>query len=197
MTTKRAAFTLMEMLLVTTLIAVIGVAVFGAFNNGLKLWARGVQLDHKADAAFLLEKLGDDLRTTIPISTIKFKGIGSSVSFSTIVLTSADRNGSRLLEGTVDQIGAVEYYFDFAESRVMRRQANYGQALKGQWQEPRVVATGIKEIVFHYHFLTPKETQIKSEVDGGIPFGVDIEMRLKDDTVDNVIKRFYRIPVGG
>lgn len=194
---KRSAFTLMEMLLVVTLTAMIGLTIFGTFNNGLKLWAYGVRLDREADASFLLGKLGDDLRSAVSIDKIKYNGIGSRFSFPAIVLTPADRNGSLSDEGLISQIGAVQYSFDFSDGTVYRRQANYSQSLKGQWGEARAIAFGLEDVTFRYHFRAEKEIEVRSQIEGGAPFGVEIEFHIKKDGFDHEFKHFFLTEAGG
>ena len=187
----------MEMLLVTGLIALIGTVIFGAFSNGLKLWARGISINHEGDVAILLDKMGEDLRGVMPISGLVFKGTGAKVSFPTIVMTPADKNCSRAQEGVVDQIGAVEYHFEAGAGAMYRRQANYGQAFKGQWGDDREVASGLEEVMFRYYFSSDKGVVDSSEADGKIPIGMAIEARVKGDPSDQYLKRFFRIPIGG
>ena len=136
---KRSGFTLMEMLLVTALVSIIGLAIFQAFSNGLKLWARGQQMSHDGETAIVLDKIGEDLRSTVSVSGIAFKGEVTRFSFPAIVMTPADKNGSRAQEDLIDQIGAIEYRFEQADGKIYRRQANYAQALKHQWGKEQEV----------------------------------------------------------
>ena len=194
---KNFGFTLMEMLLVTVLVSVIGLAVFNALNNGLKLWARGISLSHEGEAGIWLDKIGEDLRSVVPVSGITFKGTGMHCSFPAIVVTPADKNGSRAQEGIVDQIGAVQYRFDPADGKMVRRQANYGQALKKQWGPDQEIASGLEEVTFHYYFSGDKGFLTKMEVDGRIPAGIFIEVIMRGDYPQRRLKRFYAVPVGG
>ena len=189
-------FTLMEMLLVTTLVSVIGVAVFSALNNGLKLWARGIGLGHEGELAIGLDKIGEDLRSTVPVSGIAFKGSGERCAFPAVVLTPADKKSSRAEEDIVDQIGAIEYRFEPAEGKIYRRQANYSQALKKQWGPDQEIISGLEELMFHYYFSTDKGFLTKSEADEKIPAGVIVEVVLRGDQAQRRLKRFYAVPVG-
>ena len=188
----------MEVLLTAILVSLVGLAVFQAFNNGVKLWARSKGLDHDLGMAMFLERLGDDLRSTTPITGIPFKGIGSKVSFPAIVWTPADRNGSRAHEGLVDQIGVVQYYYDYAEKKIFRRQANYGQALKKQWGEPQEAASDVEEFTVHYYFTGSRGMLLKSIADEAVPAGVMVDLVYKDGTGgERRLRRFFPVPVGG
>ncbi len=190
-------FTLMEMILVAVLIASVGAAVFSAFNNGLKLWAKGVVLDHQGDTAIALEKISDDIRLIIPVGNILFSGTEMRMAFPAIVLTPADRKSSRSGEGIVDQIGAVEYRFDPAEGKIIRRQANYGQALKKQWGQDQVIASNIEEAVFRYYFYGDRNFVSLPRADGKIPAGIILQIRMKGQEADQRLNRFIPIPAGG
>ena len=190
-------FTLMEMLLVTTLVSVIGLAVFSALNNGLKLWARGIGLGHEGELAIGLDKIGEDLRLTVPVSGIAFKGTGARCAFPAIVLTPADKKGSRAEERIINQIGAVEYRFEPAEGKIIRRQANYGQALKKQWGQDYEIASGLEEVTLGYYFAGDKRFLARPEADEKIPAGVMVKALLRSDREQRRLSRFYAIAVGG
>src|ERR1039458_2354762 len=105
----RQGFTLTEILLVSAMFAVISVAVFNAFSNGFKLWARGQHVMVEGDMAIFLDKISEDLRQTVSISGIPFKGEGTQLTFPAIILDRTDENGARANEGYAAQIGAVRY----------------------------------------------------------------------------------------
>lgn len=195
---KTKSFTLIEVLLVSSLIAVLGVAIFHTFSNGLKLWARAQRLNPESEVALFLDKIGEDLRSTSAISGIAFKGIGAQLSFPAIVLTKADQRSSRASEGMVNQIGAVRYRFDPGTQTIYRRQANYAQAIKDRWiQEEVPVAVGITELALHYEISSEKRYLLKSTFDEGIPRGVMVEVNFGDDSGKHQLKRYFLIPVGG
>jgi prepilin-type N-terminal cleavage/methylation domain-containing protein len=191
------AYTLVEILIVSSLIAVVSLAVFRSFSNGLKLWGRAERLNNEADVAILFDKMAEDLKSVSLISGIPFKGTGTKVSFPTIVLTKADPRSSRAQEELVDQIGAVQYRFDAESHRVFRRQANYSQATKEKWvQEELPVASGIDDLILHYEVISDKGFLLKSEVNATIPGGVMVEVHFSDDSGPHQLKRYLSIPVG-
>ena len=196
MTTRRG-MTLMEVLLTATLVSVVGLTVFQAFNNGVKLWARSKGLDRDLGTAIFLERLGDDLRSTVIINGIPFKGIGSKIAFPAVVWTPADRNGARAAEGLVDQIGAVQYYYDYADKKIFRRQANYSQALKGKWGEPQEVASQVEDFLVRYYFAEGRGMLLKSIADEAIPAGAMVDLLYRDGTGERRLRRSFPIPVGG
>ena len=194
MKSNHAGFTLMEILLVSVLIATVSIAIFGVMNNGIKLWSRGMVVDKKGDLFIGLEKIAQDFRSTLPFSLIQFKGYESHVSFATIVLTKADTHGSRAEEGLIDELGAVEYRYDAALGKIFRRQAGYGQALKRQWGDDQEIASGLTDVHFDYFLGGPKTSDRREKIESQIPTGVMMRVRLAQGPE---MHRYFEIPVGG
>jgi len=194
---NRHAFTLTEVLLVACMFAVISIAVFSAFSNGFKLWARGQHVMVEGDMSIFLDRISEDLRQTVTISTIPFKGDSMQVSFPAIILGPTDPNGSRSQEGIGSQIGAIRYYFDPSEGKIYRSQAAYGQALKEEWSSPVEEASQIEDIKLEYYFKADRGLDVKSQTDQGMPLGVSIDLQFMIDGQVRHMRRFMLIPVGG
>ena len=197
MNNRRRGFTLTEILLVSAMFAVISLAVFNAFSNGFKLWARGQHVMVEGDTAIFLDRFAEDLRQTVIISGIPFKGTGTEISFPAIIWAPTDANGSRAKEEMGEQMGAIRYAFDPSQNKIFRYQATYGQALKGQWSGPIEVANLIEDISLHYYFKADKGLDIKSDTDEGIPMGVMIDVQFLVEGQLYHMRRFLIIPVGG
>jgi prepilin-type N-terminal cleavage/methylation domain-containing protein len=190
-------FTLTEILLVSAMFAVISLAVFNAFSNGFKLWARGQHVMVEGNTAIFLDRIAEDLRQTVIISGIPFKGTGSEVSFPAIILAPTDIYGSRSKEDLGDQIGAIHYVFDPSQKKIFRYQATYGQALKEEWSDPVEVADLIEDITLRYYFKADKGLDVKSQMDEGVPLGIMIDVQFLVEGQMYHMRRFLIIPVGG
>jgi prepilin-type N-terminal cleavage/methylation domain-containing protein len=197
MKNHRRGFTLTEILLVSAMFAVISLAVFNAFSNGFKLWARGQHVMVEGDTAIFLDRVAEDLRQTVLITGIPFKGDSEMVSFPAIILAPTDSNGSRSKEVEGDQIGAIQYTFDHLEKKIYRAQATYGQALKSLWTKPVEVASLIEGVSLRYYFKADRGLDIKSQTDTGIPMGVMIDVQYLVEGQIVHMRRFLIVPVGG
>jgi prepilin-type N-terminal cleavage/methylation domain-containing protein len=197
MKSQNKGFTLTEILLVSAMFAVISMAVFNAFSNGFKLWARGQHVMVEGDTAIFLDRFSEDLRQTALITGIPFKGDSTQLSFPAVILGPTDSNGSRSQEGIADQLGAIRYVFDPSQKKIFRSQATYGQALKAQWSPPIEVANLIEDISMRYYFKADKGLDIKSQMDQGIPVGVMIDVQFLVEGQVFHMRRFLIIPVGG
>ena len=171
-------FTLTEVLLVSSMFAVISLAVFNAFSNGFKLWARGQHVLVEGNTAIFLDRIAEDLRQTVLISGIPFKGSSAEMSFPAIILAPLDPNSSRAKEGYGPQIGAIRYMFDPSQKKIFRYQATYGQALKSAWSQPVEEADLIEDISLRYYFTVDRGLDVKSQTDQGVPMGVMIDVQF-------------------
>src|SRR6185295_519148 len=108
------------------------------------------------DISIFFDKLSEDLRNGFYYSKIKFNGMETQLSFPAFVMTPADEHSSRAPEGLIDQIGAVKYYLDYEEHKLYRSQANYSQALKGKFSDPRVIVSAVDGIRFRYYYPDKK-----------------------------------------
>ena len=197
MKNRSRGFTLTEILLVSAMFAVFSLAVFNAFSNGFKLWARGQHVMAEGDMSIFLERIGEDLRSVITITGIPFKGGSVELSFPAIVLAPIDKNSTRAPEEIGYQIGAAKYTFDPSEKKIYRSQANYGQALKSKWSDPVEVASQIEDITLRYYFKGDHGLDVKSDTEEGLPFGVSIDLEFMMDGQVRHMRRFLIIPVGG
>ena len=197
MRNRKYGFTLVEVLLVSAMFAVISLAVFNAFSNGFKLWARGQHVMVEGNLSIFLDRIGEDLRSTVINSNIPFKGQSTEFSFPALILAPTDKNGSRAAEEFGTQIGAVRYIYDPLEKKIYRSQAYYGQAIKSEWQQPLEVASMIEDVSLRYYFKADRGLEVKSQSDQGTPMGVMIDVSLLIDGQISHIRRFLLIPVGG
>ncbi len=194
---NRKAFTLIEILIVTALLAAVSIAIANAFSNGLKLWARADRLTQQTQAGIFIDKFSEDLRQTHPMSTLRFKGRSTEIQFPTQVLTLADPHSTRHNEEMVNTIGAVRYRFDPATKSIYRSQANYSQALKSKFSDEQVVVDGIEEVSLTYYHITDKGYEGKSVIDEGIPAAVLVKITMVDEGNNTRFERFCPIALGG
>jgi hypothetical protein len=188
---------LTEVLLVSVMFTLISLAVYHAFSNGFKLWARGQHVMVEGDMAIFLDRIGEDLRQTVTISGIPFKGDSTQLEFPAIILAPTDEHGSRAHEETGPQIGAIGYKFDPAQKKIFRTQAVYGQALKKQWQEPVEVAKEIEDVSMRYYFTADRGLQVKVQADQAVPMGIMIDVQFMIDGEIRHMRRFLLVPVAG
>ena len=189
-------FTLIEMLLVTSLMAMTSLAVYHALANGLKVWQISNRYAQEEDIAIFLDKISLDLRNAVNYSLIKFEGKKASLSFATVVRTLADPAQSYQTE-YFPQIGRVEYQFDQSKGTIFRWQTNYGQALAQKFGPSRPLVHSIRDVKFSYYIPESDQISFKDETKDW-PMGVFIEVSFsnKKGEEQNTLSKLVNIPSG-
>jgi prepilin-type N-terminal cleavage/methylation domain-containing protein len=194
---KKNAMTLIETLIVVSLVGLLGLAIYQSLANGIRIWDRSREIVTEEDVIVFFDKINTDLRNAFFYSKIRFEGGEYRFTFPTLVYTPQDtRISDRSEDEYVDQIGKVEYYYDFNEDAVFRRQANYSQALNEQFGEPRKMVGSIGRIKFNYYYLTGDGEIYSTEVYDTIPEGIEIEIEFEDNSGKRIMRKFLDIPVG-
>ena len=110
----RAGFTLVELMVTITIIALVAGVVAAAFSGGLAVWDAAENFDRpRMEALLAIETLEREIRSSIPFYGIAFSGDGEGLKFCRIVggKTYSD------MPGTIEEIG---YRFDREAKTVCR-----------------------------------------------------------------------------
>lgn len=192
----KKGFTLVEMVLVTSLIAVISLALFHSLVNGLKVWEISMVYNGEEDASIFFDKISQDLRNATDYSLIKFDGSEDKLSFATIVKT-VDSRATPQTE-YISQIGKVEYEFDKLHNTLLRRQGNYGQAISGEFDPARPLFEAVKFVKFSYYLIDADRMVMKDRVpDGQWPVAVIVEIGFAAPGEQlNTMSKVISIPTG-
>ncbi len=201
-TARRSAdargFTLIEVLMVSSMISMIGLALFQALSNGIDIWKRADRFATEEDVAIFLEKLTRDLRNGFNYSLLDFNGKSAEIIVPTLVQTKIELSSGKVSSQNTTHLGLVKYVFRKADQRIVRLQANYGKALKGKFEKEREVAHHIRSLSFSY-FLKEKEgkslKKLKAQK-GVLPQSVLVELDFQEDTggVRRIV-RLIEIPI--
>lgn len=190
------AFTIVEMTLVVSLMAMVGLAVYQSITNGLKVWQRAGKMSYEEDLAVFFDKLSTDIHNTFVFAKLPFQGKESVLSFPTIIRTAADSKGTSKAEVYVEQLGAVQYRFDPLTKTLVYAQANYSQSLKEKFGRPRVLLTSVYSLAFSY--LTRKEGKTVKELrwEEGVPEAVIVELKVLDERGEvRTMEKIINVPI--
>lgn len=194
----RLGFTLIEILMVTSLMAVLGLAIYRSVINGLKIWERNSLDSNAEDVAIFLDKIAYDLRNTLRHSSVPMFGNATAVSFSTMVRTLEDERKRATISVItyIDQIGRVEYYYDEVRGSLMRRQANYSQALDRTFGEGRELVKSIRGLQFSYFLPGDGGPQGRETIQGEVPYAVKVSVTFLERTGGvRTMERLILIPI--
>ena len=195
--TSKKAMTLIEILIVTSLIAIISVAIYGCLSSGIRVWNEANRLVVEEDIAIFFDKISKDLRNVYSYSRIKPHGGMFKFSFPAIVYTRVDKGLGHSDNTYVDQLGKVEYYFDPISDSVYRRQANYSQAISEKYSKGSKIVGSVESLKFRYFVLTPEGEIAKNEILDYIPSAVEVVVVFKDSRGERSMRKFIDIPIGG
>ena len=188
-------FTLVEVILTVSILALVSTAIYHTLANGIKLWERSRQAIHEEDISITFDKMQTDLHNAFFYSLIKLEGKKDRLKFSTQVLTKADSKSS-FEDEYIDQIGQVEYYFNAAKGQVLRRQRNYSQALKDKGGNEQILLNSIKSLRFRYHYKENNEDVEVSEISKQLPCEVDIFIDFNDQLGIKQLTKTIEFPLG-
>ncbi len=194
---RSAAFTLVEILLVVSLLSLVALTLFQALSSGLKVWAMSRQLDHEEDVQIFLDKLEHDLHNSFVFSALPFEGKESQLTFPTkarILAESRHPDAGAYIE----QIGLAQYRFDRESESVVRRQAGYGRAVAEQFAPEQRLAGRVRDLRFGYYF-GPKDwsTEPRRKAAGIVPVLVRVDVKFveKSGRIRD-ISRLIHCPMG-
>ncbi len=193
---NKSGLTLIEILLAVALTTLTGVSVYHSLSMGINVWKRSQQLNVEEDVAIFFEKISADLYNSFLFTQIKFEGNEFRIAFPTMVYAAADKGLNLGEDQFVDQVGKVEYYYDVAQDKIFRRDANYSQAVRERYNEPRQMAASIHNVKFRYYFMTDTGELSSTEILDVLPTGVEIEVEISDQKGKRNMKKFIAIPVG-
>lgn len=188
-------FSLMEMLLVVSLVAMIGLALYKATASGLDIWRRSQENQAQEDTLIFLDKITRELRNTVADSYLSFEGRPGHLLIPTIVEVVPDPHSSQSSLENVRQPGYVEYTFDESSGRILRRMGNYGKSLNRALENPQMMAQ-VKSLRFHYHFDAGDGAISVRDSVNHIPRGVEVEVEYDTERSSQQFHRYIGIPVG-
>ena len=193
----KAGMTLMEVLIVVSIVAVVSLSLFNAFSNGLKVWRLSQQLVLEEDVAIFLDRLSQDLRNSFLYSKIYFEGDHYDFAFPTRVVTRIDFNKTPDNPDDIeDQMGRVEYIFEPSRKLLVRRQANYSQALMKTFSDPRIMLEGVDRVEFKYIYLTEEKEIVSEQMLEILPASIKVEVDFSDQFGQRSIEKYIDLPLG-
>lgn len=167
-------FTLIELVLVTAILVVVGMALYGTFASGINIWKRVSQRPVTEDVGLFFQNISFDLRNSFRMEGIKFRGGERQISFPARIKR---RNNGK----PEDSIGQVTYSFDRRKGEVYKEQADYSEVYRKKPGHKRVLVEGIRSLRFKYFiydFESKKYSWVTNWQERDEPFGAEVEDHL-------------------
>ncbi len=186
---KQNSYTLIEMLLVISILSMMSLILFHTLSSGLNIWERSRKFVVEEDIAIFFDKIGQDLRNSFFYSKMSFAGKENFIRFPTRIKVFRSQN-EEIFEG----IGKVEYYFDPNKKSLFRRQLSYGQALRNDPGKERLLLHSVESVHFAYYFLEGNKSVLKREIDTAMPRGVAVEVEFLDGREKRSLRKLINLP---
>lgn len=196
----RKGFTLVELLLVTVLLSVIGAAVYAAFSSGVNLWQRINAEMRVEDINLFFDKVARDLRSTFYFTAIRLQGTASRISFPAVV-------SLRTEEGVKQQPGQISYQFNTQYRRLERKEADYSQVYRGKGGLEHALLDDIQSFHVQYYYYEPEQEEylwtqawpiqegtFGQETEPTLPLAVRMTIGIKDGNTKRQFTKTVLIP---
>jgi len=170
----KSGFTLVELVLVTAILAVIGMAVYGTFSNGINIWKKVTEDSVTEDISLFFEKISFDLRNSFKLTGMRFKGERTHVSFPLRIKYSGE-NG---IEST---IGQITYSLDKRRKTLKRGEKSYSEFYRKKAGSTRILSESISSLQFKYYVYDEKYKKyswVTHWQERDETFGIQVEERL-------------------
>jgi len=170
--------TLVETLVVVSVLAVVALAVFSTMSGGFSLWERVLKLDSDEDIRIVFEKMTVDLGRMVRFSMLEFRGTERELSFP-VISESVQVPGQPAAGKAVSY---VSYYLDTRKSGIVRKECSFSDAVKGEGGTTRDLLKDAYRLDFKYlcRSAVPGGLSERSEIkDGIVPEFIRVTLIVK------------------
>jgi prepilin-type N-terminal cleavage/methylation domain-containing protein len=213
-------FTLIEVIITTVLMAVVGLAAYKAYTQGVLVWARAQQTSRQEKAIMFIEKVSRELKDSFSFKPISFTAEEARISFSGLILkydwdwsnkqgeSKSDLSGAPITSTLLPLLTKVTYEYKSDEGTISRLQEIYAypdldelkmnpDAFKKE--EPKIILDDVEKLLFSYAMTKTTTTELEFRNDFSVdekiqlPYAVKIELKLK--SMRAPLKRTIFIPI--
>lgn len=187
--------TLIEILIVISLLAMINLALYNSLSNGLKVWKKSQNMIIEEDIAIFFDKITNDLHNSFYHAKLKYEGSTARFRFPTIIYMPADTKSSWPEDSYIHQIGQVEYLYNSSDKTIVRKMADYGLALRDESAQAIPLVKGVERLKFTYFYSTPTEEIVSDQILELLPGAVRVEVLFSDIYGKRTMEKWIEIPI--
>jgi prepilin-type N-terminal cleavage/methylation domain-containing protein len=188
-------FTFIEMLIVTMMLALVSLAIYATFSNGIKIWHKVNLPTPEEDVNIFFDKFSSDLRNCFKFTGIYFSGTKDALEFATLV-------SSPQLQ--IRTVGKVIYSYTMEDSLLAREARDYSQMYTDTQGTVAQSMKNVKAVRFRYYYYDtgykeyrwldewPKDETSKE----ALPLAVRVELEIGDGVQARTFTKTVSIPAG-
>lgn len=186
------------MLIVASLFSLISIAIYSSIVSGINVWSRIRTKVMEEDIALFFDKISFDINNTYFYSKIKPEGSRNRISFPCRVWVLADSKLGLPSGYYLRQLGKVEYFFDKGKRRLVKKIANYSQALRGEYGFTKVLLDHVVDVYFRYfYFQDNKEIETSTIENERLPSRIKVCVVVSLPCGERrTISRYIDVPIG-
>jgi hypothetical protein len=180
---------MVELLVVTVILAVIGMTMYAAISNGVKIWGRVNERIGAEDVGILFEKFESDARNCARISGIRFSGGEDGVAFASLVPSAI--LGART-------VGIISYSYDSEDGAISRSQRDIFDVYADKDGTVQRLLGDVKSAKFSYYVYEKERKQYgwREEMRGqDIPLAIRVEADVECEGRTDRFTKTVSIPV--
>lgn len=193
---REAGFTLVELLVVVSLVALIGMSLYAMFGSAMDMMHRVSRSEVAEDVDIFLERFDREISSQVTFKGILFNGKEMLLSFPSRI--ELDKRAP-LNRG----IGRISYFFDESHRTFARSQENLNQIYEpGEEIETTAVLEGVSGLKFQYFVYRKAEKVFEwvpewdsLENEGEIPSAVKVELSCVRGEEPHAFERTVAIPI--
>ncbi|MBN2301056.1 MAG: type II secretion system protein [Lentisphaerae bacterium] len=153
----KRAFTLIELIVVTAILAVVMAALGSCLAGGIRAWDAVKKFNSgELETVLGLAMLGKDVCNTMRFHDIPFEGDSGWMSFPAILRKSSDELNRNNSSEMVVSLGTVKYYVDPNMRALVRKQWFYPYH-EPTYMSGEIIASDVKTVALKY-FRLPHQT---------------------------------------
>ena len=198
---NKRAFTLVEMLLATIMVAIVSLALNTMLINGIKVWMFVNKESPEIDMNLFFERLNADAGNSFYAKNYKFSGDAEKCSFAALV------PGKQFAGGFTSVPGAVIYSFDKDAETLNVEYLDRSELFADTRSAPRVLVKNAEKAEFSYYYYDQQKKEFFWSAQWPpdkyygtnilMPLALKVTVSLKDGELIKTDTRTVRFFVGG
>ncbi|MCM8791984.1 MAG: type II secretion system protein GspJ [Candidatus Omnitrophica bacterium] len=185
---NKKGFSIIEAILVSAIIPVVGLAIYSTFNSGIKIYQRINRNLALEEINLFLNDFYQDLRNTFDFNDWSFKGESERLELVSLVYDPAFKTKIP---------GKIIYLYQADRKRLLRQQFSYPQIYSDADEKETKILENIYNLKFHYYYLKEKDICVWQDTDlyGKMPKAVKIEFEWLDNSQQRAFVYNVFVPI--